>query len=388
LDGGRIATDKFDVRYYLQQNPDLSNIGFNYRQAYEHFTQYGLKEGRNASNLITSDFAGNNFETAREIAISSNLTTVRDAGSRGYGIVALKNREIQTSFALPYVLVSGPPITPTGGHLYWMGGEVDGVREIRAAVRERVKRGVDVIKIIATGGKMTPNTRPENVAYSFRELQSAVAEAHRLGVRVTAHCLNARGIRLAVKSKIDCIDHAAFFVRNPQGQLVRMIDKEAAQLLADTGVYVIPCLSAGYHRLDEIRNQPKTAEDYFQLEQERLMFEHFTELVKKGVQMVVGTDAGVTLTPFNETFLELILMVRAGLQPEEALRAATYHAAQALGLSGRKGVIQAGADADIVGSLSDPTTDIAAVRNIVWVMREGRIIIDRRENKEGGDVWA
>lgn len=83
LDGGRIATDKFDVRYYLQQNPDLSNIGFNYRQAYEHFTQYGLKEGRNASNLITSDFAGNNFETAREIAISSNLTTVRDAVGSG-----------------------------------------------------------------------------------------------------------------------------------------------------------------------------------------------------------------------------------------------------------------------------------------------------------------
>ncbi len=83
LDEGRIATDKFNVGYYLENNPDIRNIGFNYRQAYEHFIQYGLKEGKNASHLITSDFAGNSLETAREIAISSNGTTIRDAVGGG-----------------------------------------------------------------------------------------------------------------------------------------------------------------------------------------------------------------------------------------------------------------------------------------------------------------
>ncbi|MGQ9732863.1 MAG: amidohydrolase family protein [Candidatus Zipacnadales bacterium] len=312
----------------------------------------------------------------------SGVTTIRDCGSRGYALVALKQEEVQKQYPLPHVLVSGPPLTPTGGHLHWMGGTADGVDGVRVAVRTRVKEGVDTLKLVATGGQMTPRTRPEAPAYTLAELRSAVNEARRLGMVTAAHCLCASGIILAVRAGLDCIEHAAFFTRDQHGRLVRKFDREAAQALADAGTYVAPCLSAGYHRLDPVRGGINPgAKDRFWLEQEELMFEHFAELVRMGVPMVVGTDAGVTLTPFDETFLELALMVRAGLSPEKALLAATYYAARALGLGGRKGTIEPGADADLIGCPADPCADVEALATVVWVMREGKILVDWREKE-------
>lgn len=313
------------------------------------------------------------------IMLFSGVTTVRDCGSRGYFLCIMKNVDAQ-HLALPHILVSGPPVTRSGGHLYWMGGSADGAGSIRRAIRTRKKKGVDFIKLIVTGGQLTPGTCPELPAYTFTELYAAVEEAHRLGMSVSAHCLCAAGIISAVKAGVDFVDHAAFFVRDEAGRLIRKWDPEAAETLASSGVYVVPGLSAGYHRLDSIRSKTqRSPEDLFRLDQEKLMFEHFAKLVDMGVPMLVGTDAGVTLTPFNETFLELILMTRNGLSIEKALLAATHYAARALGLGGRKGVIQPGADADIIACAENPLQNIYALANIVWVMREGKVVFDKRK---------
>jgi len=310
----------------------------------------------------------------------SGATTVRDCGSRGYGLVLLRDPAVQAQHTLPEVLVSGPPITPTGGHLHWMGGEADGVEGVRAAVRQRAKAGVDAVKIMATGGQMTPGTRPEAPAYRLAELRSMVTEAHRLGLRAVAHCLCAEGVVDAVRCGVDCVEHAVFFTRDREGRLVREYDSTAARILADAGTYVTPCLSAGYHRLDAVRGCTDLgADDRFRLEQEEKMLDCFTKLIRLGVQPVIGTDAGVTLTPFDETYLELVLMSRAGLGTEEVLLAATYHAAGALGLRGRKGEIRAGADADIIGCVADPCAGVEALADVVWVMRRGEIVVDRRK---------
>lgn len=316
--------------------------------------------------------------------LMSGVTTVRDCGSRGFGLVALTHPEVQTHYALPHILVSGPPLTPTGGHLHWMGGAADGVWGVRSAVRLGAKHGVTTLKLVATGGQLTPGTRPESPAYTYAELRAAVDEAYRLGMPVSAHCLSALGMQLAIKAGVRCIDHAAFFVRDSQGRLVRKFDLETAKLLAEAGVYVVPTLSAGYHKLDPLRTLPHpTPADRFKLDQEQLMLEHCHELFNLGIQLVLGTDAGVTQTPFDETYLELALMTQAGLSAEQALLAATYYAARVLGLGGRKGTLEPGADADIIGCTADPSSQIEALASVVWVMRNGKVVIDRRETKEG-----
>lgn len=307
--------------------------------------------------------------------LMSGVTTIRDCGSRGHGLAALLSEETATEHTLPTVLASGPPLTPTGGHLHWMGGACDGAEEIRARVRRHVSHGLNTLKIVATGGQMTPGTRPEFPSYTLRELRTATAEARRLGLTTCAHCLCAAGIRLAAQAGVGCIEHAAFFKRDADGRLVREFDPEAARMLASSGTYVAPTLSAGYHRLDPVRSNPNPdLEGRFRLDQETLMLEHCGRMAALGISLVVGTDAGVTLTPFDETWLELALMVRAGLTSEQALLAATYLAADALGLKGRKGVVQPGADADLIACKEDPLTDVRALSAIEWVMKGGRVV--------------
>lgn len=307
--------------------------------------------------------------------LMSGVTTVRDCGSRGYGLAVLTAEETTTEHTLPTVLASGPPLTPTGGHLHWMGGACDGVEAIRAGVRRRVSHGLNTLKIVATGGQMTPGTRPESPAYTLRELRTATEEARRLGLTTCAHCLCAAGIRLAVQAGVGCIEHAAFFNRDANGRLVREFDPEVARMVASSGTYVAPTLTAGYHRLDSVRSTPNPdPEGQFRLDQEALMLEHCARMAALGIPLVVGTDAGVTLTPFDETWLELALLVRAGLNPEQALLAATYLAADALGLKGRKGVVQPGADADLIACREDPLTDVRALSAVEWVMKGGRVI--------------
>jgi len=318
-----------------------------------------------------------------QVLLQSGVTTVRDCGSRGYGLVALKQEEFQKRFALPRILVSGPPITPTGGHLHWLGGEADGDNQIRAAVRLRAKKGVDSLKIIATGGQMTPGTLPELAAYTLGELRTAVAEARQVGLVTAAHCLSAPGIVAAARAGVQCLEHCAFFVRLRDGRLARQFDVQAAKTVADQGCYVAPGLSAGFHKLDPIRNKDTLSpHEKFLLEQERLMFEHFARMADLGIPMVVGTDAGVTLTPFDETWLELQLMVQAGFSPTQALQAATYNAARALGIEGEVGTIEPGKDADLIACLGNPMKDVRSLKEVVWVMRKGRIVVDRW-SKEG-----
>jgi len=286
-----------------------------------------------------------------QVLLQSGVTTIRDCGSRGYGLVALKQEEFQKRFALPRILVA--------------------------------KKGVDSLKIIATGGQMTPGTLPELAAYTLGELCTAVAEARQVGLVTAAHCLSAPGIVAAARAGVQCLEHCAFFVRLRDGRLARQFDIQAAKIVSDQGCYVAPCLSAGYHKLDSIRNKDGLSpSEKFLLEQERMMFEHFAQLADFGIPMVVGTDAGVTLTPFDETYLELQLMVQAGFAPTQALQAATYNAARALGIEGEVGTIEPGKDADLIACLGNPIKDIRSLKEMVWVMRAGRVLVDRRP-KEG-----
>lgn len=309
-------------------------------------------------------------------ALRSGVTTIRDCGS-GWELLSLGRMVRENIIEIPRLILCGPPVTPTGGHLHFMGGEVDGIEEIRKGIRQRQKRGVSSIKIIATGGQMTQGTFPEKPSFWQEELDAAVKEAEVFGFPTVAHCLSDEGTLRAIRAGIDSIDHCAFFVRECHGWLERCYNHEVALELRDSGNSFMMGLSAGYHTHDAYRDgKPPTAKERFLLEQEKRMLEIFVRLVDLGIPPVVGTDAGVTLTPFHETYLELVLMKKAGLSSLETIKAATSTAAQVLGVEKEIGTIAAGFYADVIAVPNNPLEDVSAFKEVDWVMHKGKIVRD------------
>ena len=142
--------------------------------------------------------------------LEAGITTVRDLGAPTPLAIELRDAVASGLTEGPRLLVSGAPITTTGGHCWFMGGECDGELGIRKAVRERVKAGVDWIKVMATGGNMTPRTNTFAPQFTVDELRACIEEAHRMRRRVTAHAHGIEGIRVAVEAGVDGIEHCSF----------------------------------------------------------------------------------------------------------------------------------------------------------------------------------
>ncbi len=307
--------------------------------------------------------------------LNSGVTTARDCGS-DWSLLALHEVARKGLAVLPNLLLSGPPITPTGGHLHQMGGEADGPSELRKITRLLHKRGANSIKVMATGGQMTPGTLPERTSFSLDELRAVVETAAEFGHPTVAHVLATEGVRLAARAGFDSLEHCAFFERAPNGLLERCYDAEIAQEVLSSGASAMIGVSAGYHTFDAARGQERTTDpEAFLLSQEERMFQIVRRFVDLGVPIVCGTDAGVRQTPFDETWLELVLLVdRAGLSPLEALRTATANAAHALRLDGKVGHIASGQRADLIAVQGNLLQTPEAFKQVPWVMRNGEIV--------------
>ena len=144
------------------------------------------------------------------MALAGGITTVRDLGDRNYITLALRDELAGDPTAGPELLVAGPPITTTGGHCWFFGGEVDDPAKVRAAVAERADRGVDAIKVMATGGGLTPGSRRTESQFDRAALDAMVDEAHRRGLPVAAHAHAPAGIADAVDAGVDSVEHCAF----------------------------------------------------------------------------------------------------------------------------------------------------------------------------------
>ena len=306
--------------------------------------------------------------------LEAGFTTVRDVGSPAFLAVDLRN-SINEGFTVgPRIVASGPGISITGGHgdlnnyspqtRVTMFPEerdyriADGVDQIRHVVRAQVKYGVDVIKILATGGVLSKGDSPGAPQYTLEELKAAADEAHMAGRKIAAHAHGTQGIKNAILAGIDSIEHAS------------LIDDEGIRLAKEHGTYLDMDIYNDEYLLNEATKVGLPAEN---LEKEkmvgRLQRENFAKAFKAGVKMAFGTDAGVY--PHGENARQFYFMVKYAMTPAQAIRAATSNAADLIGSATDVGTITPGKYADIIAVDADPLADVRALEDVSFVMKGG-----------------
>lgn len=288
--------------------------------------------------------------------LTAGLTTVRDLGAPTNLAIELRDA-VRSGLVLgPDLVVAGAPITTTGGHCYFMGGEADGEIEIRKRVRAHVRAGVDWIKVMATGGNMTRGTNVLAPQFTIPELKAAVEEAHRLGRKVAAHCHGTEGIRVAVAAGVDTLEHCSF-----QTEGGYELETGLVREIAAAGTIVSPTVSVGWlNWTDDGRRKDRAAV--------------LTGLVNAGCRLMMSTDCGIPGVPHDALAKGIqALCDYSGLTPIEALRLSTSGAAVGLGLADR-GTIEAGKRADLLVVDGDPTTDLSALEKVKAVLVQGRLV--------------
>jgi imidazolonepropionase-like amidohydrolase len=261
------------------------------------------------------------------------------------------------------MICCGQAICITGGQGWEFSREADGVDEVRKAVREQLRMGANFIKLMATGGVMTPGIEAGAPQFSYDELKAGVEEAHKAGRKTAAHAQGNQGIKDSLRAGLDSIEHGIF------------LDDEAIALFLEKKAVLVPTLSAPFHILDK---GEKSGIPNFVIEKTKKVKDTHIESVKKaheaGIPIAMGADAG---TPFNrhgENLRELELLVGIGLSPMEAIVSATRTASETLGLGDQIGTLEKGKMADLIVVEGDPLKDITILQKkekIVAVMKDG-----------------
>ncbi len=287
-------------------------------------------------------------------SLMAGFTTLRDLGSNGYQIIALKEAIRDNVVKGPRIIAAGRPITETGGHAdtpFSNGRVSDGEVEVRKAVREQIKQGADVIKIHVSGGGTSPHDDPSEPQFSVGEIENIVEEAHSKFRRVAAHAQSNVGIRNAAYAKVDTIEHALF------------MDEQACSLIRDNNLTIVPTMVSP---LMTSKYGKEAGVPEWAVRKATEALDPHSSSVKLArehkLKIAFGTDAG---TPFNfhgnngkefECLVEL-----GGLTPKEALYAATGIAGDALGPKYKVGRIAPGYDADIIFVEGNPAEDASVM---------------------------
>ncbi|GIH73421.1 metal-dependent hydrolase family protein [Sphaerimonospora thailandensis] len=301
--------------------------------------------------------------------LSAGVTTARDLGAPG-GLGVRVRDAIRSGLAPgPELVVSGVPLTVPGGHCWFMGGARVGEQALRQAVREQARTGVDVIKVMATGGALTQGSASWQGQFTERELEAVVDEATRAGLPVAAHAHGAEGIAASLRAGVHTIEHCSFL--DASGRIVP--DQGLILRLAASGVHVCPTISVRFtERWD--RQGPDRVPALL-------------ALYRRGVAVVAGTDAGTDGAPHHAYVEGLVGMARLGLPPAEILEAATTRAARALRVETLTGRIATGLRADLIAVEGDPLRDVTALRALRLVVTTGQEVRSPSQSAPT-DEWA
>jgi imidazolonepropionase-like amidohydrolase len=305
------------------------------------------------------------------VTLEAGFTTVRNVGARDYTDVALRDAINAGDVSGPRMLVSGPPLSITGGHCdndllpyeyhATSAGVADGVEQVQHKVREVIKYGADLIKVCATGGVLSKGDDPNASQYSLEEMKAIVADAHRLGRKVAAHAHGAQGVIWASEAGVDSVEHG------------HLMNDEAIATLKKNGTYLVPTL----YLTDWVRENAAQANlpDYT-LKKMRMVSEVGKGNIKKafeaGVKIGLGTDAAVY--PHGLNAHELAAYVSIGMSPLQAIQTATINDADLLGWSDKVGTLEPGKWADIIAVDGDPLEDVTTLQRVKFVMKGGEVV--------------
>ncbi len=303
------------------------------------------------------------------MTLNAGITTVRDCGAADGIVIELAKCEADGLVKGPRIKAAGRVITMTGGHGHMIGRQADGPAGVTAATRAELACGADFIKVMATGGVLTPGVDPQQTALQVDELEAVAREAHNAGKRATTHAIGGQGIKNAMKAGIDSIEHGFY------------LDDEALEMAVSQGTYLIPTLIAVNRIVDNGDSIPEWVVKKARSESGHHR-DSFVAAVKSGMKVAAGTDAG---TPFNthaDLASELETMVEFGMSATNALVAATRNAAENLDMLHDIGTLEVGKLADLIVVRGDPTSDISATRDVLLVCKEG--VVSRDELGQRG----
>ncbi|MBN7821677.1 metal-dependent hydrolase family protein [Bowmanella yangjiangensis] len=325
--------------------------------------------------LNEADYALKGVSFAQK-TLQAGFTTVRNLGDGFNETVALRNAINNGSIQGPRIYTSAKSIATTGGHAdptngrrkQLMGdpgpldGVVNGEADARKAVRQRYKDGADLIKITATGGVLSVAKSSQNPQFMQDELNAIVATAKDYGMKVAVHAHGKEGMKRAILAGVDSIEHGTY------------MDAEIMKLMKKHGTYYVPTVMAG----EWVAEKSKIDGFFPALVRPKaaaigpLIQNTFAKAYKAGVNIAFGTDSGVSAHGDNGR--EFALMVEAGMPAIEAIRSATFHGAELLGISDQLGTVEKGKLADLVAVKGDPLQDISLLSKINFVMKDGEIV--------------
>lgn len=294
-------------------------------------------------------------------ALQGGVTTVRDCADVFGVTLTLKNAIDEGHLEGPRIQACGMPITTTAGHLNLMGIKADSKEEVIKAVRTLVTMGVDWVKVMATGGGLTPDSNVRRAQYSAQTLTSLVQDAHRLGRKVAAHAHGTEGIMNCAIAGTDSIEHCSWMAEEEGSRY----DEDAIKLILAKGLYVSHTIAG-----------PRTGSDE---EIEEILnselgerFDYLQQTLEAGVRMVISSDAGIPGCRFEDFSGSLVIAVKCcGFSPMGAILAATNLAAEMLGMEDQIGTLEPGKYADIIAVDGNPLQDINSIRRIISVFKDG-----------------
>jgi imidazolonepropionase-like amidohydrolase len=305
--------------------------------------------------------------------LEAGFTSVRDVGSDTDLVVALKRAIAAGAIPGPRMWVAGAPLGPTGGHgdpadgldpdlthPHWSEVTIDSPEAARHIVRDFRRRGVDLIKIMPSGGVLSIGDDPALQLMADDEIKAVVDTAHALHMKVAAHVHGTQAINHAISLGVDSIEHGSF------------ADEESYRLFKEHGTYLVPTLLIANRVLEVARTHPETLPPTAAAKAIAVvptLQANFGKAYRAGVKIAFGTDEG--LVPHGENAKEFKLMVDGGMTPIDAIWAATASAADLIGDPADIGSVQAGRYADIIAVSGDPLKDVTELERVQFVMKGG-----------------
>jgi len=317
-----------------------------------HLRSDGLADTRAQTSADSVGVATLRSARNAQRTLECGVTTVRDCGSQ-YGVdFALRQAARQGLCKTPRLFLCGCMICMTGGHGWASGIEADGPDEVRRAARRLLKEGADHIKLVASGGILSPGTEIGAAQLTTEEMKAAVDEAHAAGKTACAHAHGTAAIKNAIRAGVDSIEHGY------------LIDDEGIQMMVDRGTYLVATSTAVRNVVrhgieagipaDVVRKAQSAIDRHIS---------GFRRAHRAGVPMAMGTDSGVPFTRHGNNLDELLYFVEMGMTPMEAICTATRQGARLLRMDDRIGSLEAGKLADYVIVDGNPLEDIATLKD-------------------------